>query len=280
MYISGTLNIIADALSERFSELDSVYEQSEVVNFIKGEIGSDFALKSDFDSYSTAFVRTVGTTLNKDEFIKTETVAINGMIAEAFDGISGHVRIIKEIRGLIVINKSDIDIFSHFFNKYFQKQNDVLVRIVYAHDLIKYKCYIDGGTWQHQPDKEKKTTQHPKASNNGNNKAGRPGSKAKPPAQYIKTEIPELKTKFIELLKTEFSRSKSREIALMFLALIKMGHLNEPANLKELLLSFTDYFGSAVNYTQFAKDFKLQSNTNILAMEKRIGNIKNKNGIK
>lgn len=128
----------------------------------------------------------------------------------------------------------------------------------------------------------KKMTGKPSAkdSTSAKSNAGRPGAELKPPEQYIKTEIPGFNTKFVELLKSEFYASKSREIALMFLALIKMGHLNEPANLKELLLSFVDYFGSKVNYTQFAKDFKSQSDTEIVSMEKRIGNIKNKNGIK
>jgi hypothetical protein len=117
------------------------------------------------------------------------------------------------------------------------------------------------------------------ASTSTKSKAGRPGSKPKSPEQYIIIKIPEFRTKFIELLKTEFGNSKSRDIALMFLALIKMGHLNEPANFKELFLSFTNYFGSTVNYTQCIDDFNNQLDSDILTMEKRIGNIKNKNGI-
>lgn len=119
-----------------------------------------------------------------------------------------------------------------------------------------------------------------KASTTKKSKAGRPASELKPLKQFFKTEIPEQNSTFLNLLKGEFHASKSREIALMILALIKMRHLNEPANRKELLLSFTNYFGSTINYTQFAKDFKSQSDTEIVSMEKRIGNIKNKNGIK
>lgn len=118
------------------------------------------------------------------------------------------------------------------------------------------------------------------ASTSAKSKAGRPASELKPLKQFFKTEIPEQNSTFLNLLKGEFHASKSREIALMILALIKMRHLNEPANRKELLLSFTNYFGSTINYTQFAEDFTSQSDKDIINMEERIVNIKNKNGIK
>lgn len=277
MYISGALNTIAEACGKRFSGLSSDFEQAKVFDFIKGEIGSDFALKSDFDSYSTAFVRTVGTTLNKDEFIKTETVAIDGMIAEAFDGISGHVRIIKEIRGLIVINKSDIDIFSHFFNKYFHKQNDVLVRIVYAHDLIKYKCYIDGGTWQHQPDKEKKTQYS--RNKDTMTKVGRPGAEPKPVIDLISEAKIEkcFKQKFIDLLKAEFIDSTPKVFSLMVKAMKEEGILKPSDNIV-YYEAFEAYFGKKYGTTE-AKNKTLRAKyekDDLLPYKKQIGNIINK----
>jgi len=167
MIISGTINIILEKsksyLKSKYNsdvikrvideeEYDPEFFSTKVedlVQFIENELRADVFLKNhNFENFKESFIYALENTINQQRLIKDEIRTIRKWISETFWGIDNSQIIIDHVYSMVVLSWDKFrTVTSTNFSKYphDEIQLDLLVRLVFSYDLIKYLAYLESG---------------------------------------------------------------------------------------------------------------------------------------
>jgi len=148
LQINPTLNNISEKCKVVFfQQAPKTANFSNIISYIEKEISNDRYINYyTYKNFLNAFNSNINHTLNKREFIKSEIKSINTIITQTLNTITNRIEIQKTIYDLILINKDRTEVIQQqFSHKYFnQKYIDCFIKILFAYDLIKYLCFLEG----------------------------------------------------------------------------------------------------------------------------------------
>lgn len=154
MIRSATLEFIASKCDEYFIPLEplTLIEINKVYEFIKTELYKDEITRGiDFEHFQDAFNRTISKTLNRQAFVDSEINAVRNMLGGGLatwykQSPINQYKIFNDIQKLVLIDKNEYEIFSHYYIKYVIQERSFckLVSIVHSYGLIKYLCFLEG----------------------------------------------------------------------------------------------------------------------------------------
>lgn len=167
MIRSATLEFIASKCDEYFIPLEplTLIEINKVYEFIKTELYKDEITRGiDFEHFQDAFNRTISKTLNRQAFVDSEINAVRNMLGGGLatwykQSPINQYKIFNDIQKLVLIDKNEYEIFSHYYIKYIIQERSFckLVSIVHSYGLIKYLCFLEGEPLKKEHSQQTKT---------------------------------------------------------------------------------------------------------------------------